>query len=154
MFKNLSIRSRLILIISTLSVLAGVLIAMGLYGINHSNSKLQTVYADRLLPIDQLSKIKAFQYENRLKIFKTFVAPAEREMAVNVIDDNLAHDKKLWAEYRATFLTQEEKILVDKFEKDKAIYTEQFVIPAQNLLKNANFDGLEKSFICACRKRH
>jgi methyl-accepting chemotaxis protein len=61
MLSNLSIRSRLILIISAMSFLAVALSGLGLFGIQYSNDRLQTVYVDRLVPLKDL-KIIADMY--------------------------------------------------------------------------------------------
>ncbi|MDD2864917.1 MAG: MCP four helix bundle domain-containing protein, partial [Methylococcales bacterium] len=117
MFNNLSIRSRLILIISSLSILAIVLSGIGLVGIHYSNNGLQSIYKDRLMPVSQLSEIRTLQLTSRLKVNAGFVFDSAEENEKNTLEikENMAKAASLWKDYTATILTPEEKILAEKF---------------------------------------
>lgn len=67
MFNNFSIRSRLILIISIMSALAVILTSVGLFGIHYSNSGLQTIYNERLIPVTQLKLTARFSVKSQCK---------------------------------------------------------------------------------------
>ena len=56
MFTNTSIKFRLMFVISILSMLMIGIGALGLYGFNHSNEGLKSVYEDRTVPSVQLRK--------------------------------------------------------------------------------------------------
>jgi methyl-accepting chemotaxis protein len=127
-----------------MSILSVVLTSVGLFGIRHSNASLQAVYADRLIPVNQLGLIKANLYQNRLRVFKTMILPNERELSIQIMEENLDEAKKIWDEYQSTTFTTEEKVLADKFIADRALYIQEFIAPAVKFLKASNFDELEK----------
>ena len=57
MFTDTTIKFRLVFVLSILSMLMIGIGAMGLYGFNHSNDGLKTVYEDRTVPAVQMGKI-------------------------------------------------------------------------------------------------
>ena len=147
MFNNLSIRSRLMLILCAMSVLAISLSTIGLVGIKFSNSSLQTVYIDRLVPTSQLTQIKTMQLDSRLKVANSVIFPDEAEKNIVAINENMTEIKKLWESYMATYLTPEETILANKFAEDRKTYREQALLPALALIKSGDRAGLEKLII-------
>ncbi len=146
MFNNFSIHSRLISIISAMSILAIVLSAVGLFGIKYSNDNLQAIYKDRLVPVTQLSEIKALEIESRLKVNAGFVFDSveENERNTLAIKENIVKVDNLWKDYMATYLTPEEKILADKFFKDNEKYNNQALLPATPLIKANETEILKK----------
>ncbi len=147
MFNNLSIRSRLMLILGAMSILAISLSTIGLIGIKFSNSSLQTVYIDRLVPSSQLTQIKNRLLDNRLKTANSVIFPDEAEKNTVVINENTAEINKLWESYMATYLTPEETILANQFAEDRKAYNEQALLPAIAFIKAGNKAELEKLII-------
>lgn len=113
---NLSIKSRLIFMIGLLSVL---LIGVGSYGLanlSESNASLKTVYEDRVIALGQLD-----QYARRLLRANWYLAlaasdDAKRSEQAGELRDALKQAKDVWAEYKATYLTDEEKALAQQLE--------------------------------------
>jgi len=67
-FKDMSIKTRLIVIIAVLSALLLGIGILGLYGINKSNEGVRTVYEDRTIALGQISEIQERLLSNRLDI--------------------------------------------------------------------------------------
>ncbi len=61
MFNNMTIKSRLMFVISMLSLLLVGIGSLGLYGINQSNAGLKSVYEDRTVTAVMLGKILKLQ---------------------------------------------------------------------------------------------
>ncbi|MEP6606182.1 MAG: Tar ligand binding domain-containing protein, partial [Nitrosospira sp.] len=59
MFKNLTIRSRLIFILSFLVVFLLVIEMLGLFGMSSAIGGLKTVYHDRAIPLKQVADIES-----------------------------------------------------------------------------------------------
>uniref|UniRef100_UPI0035B3CBC8 Tar ligand binding domain-containing protein n=1 Tax=Nitrosomonas sp. TaxID=42353 RepID=UPI0035B3CBC8 len=57
MFNNMTIKSRLVLVIGILSVLLAGVGGLGLYGIDQSNGNLKTVYEDRTVVLGDLNTV-------------------------------------------------------------------------------------------------
>ncbi len=148
MLNNLSIRARLLLIIGVMSALSVVLVTIGLIGIKYSNDNLSTVYADRLLPVNQLSEIKARQLDSRLRINSSIIFPEDDEKTLAQLNENITEIVKLWEAYKGTVLVMpEESALAEKFEAARKNYREQAVLPAIELIKKGNTDETQKLIV-------
>jgi len=142
MFNNLTIKIRLLLIVAFSAVLAITLGALGLVGMQKTNAGLKTVYLDRAVPLADLSEIKARQLDTRLKIAHIFVFPDEKDRNLKIINDNTSVINNVWSEYMQTYLTDEEKILADKFTIVRDRYLSEGVNPAIELIKTGDKEKL------------
>ncbi len=147
MFNNFSIRTRLIFIIGSMSVLAIVLSAIGLFGMKYANDNLHTVYVDRLIPSSQLAQIKAYQYVNRLKIVNSIVFPEETEKNILAVQDNAKEIARIFDAYMDSSLTVNEKILADNFSTNRKKFRDEALFPALELMKAGNSIELRKHII-------
>jgi methyl-accepting chemotaxis protein len=149
MLNNLSIRSRLILIISVMSILSVVLTTIGLVGIHFSNTGLQQIYNDRLVPSGQLAEINVLQLDSRLRVNGSLAlyAPEENEKSIAQIKENMEKVTELWNSYIKTELTPEEKILVDKFVIDRENYKNEALLPAIEFIKTGDDAELRKLIV-------
>jgi methyl-accepting chemotaxis protein len=130
-----------------MSVLAIIMSVIGLVGMRYSNSNLQSVYADRLIPVNQLSEIKARQLDNRLKIANSIAFPDEDEKNIAKIEENANEIAKIWENYTSTKLTENEKELVDSFTKNRIIFRDEALLPAIALIKSGDDALLRKHII-------
>ncbi|MGZ8258778.1 MAG: methyl-accepting chemotaxis protein [Methylotenera sp.] len=142
MFNNLTIKTRLLLIVAFSAVLAITLGMLGLVGMQKTNAGLRTVYLDRAVPLADLSEIKARQLDTRLKIAHFFVFPDEKDRNLKIINDNTAVINNVWNEYMQTYLTDEEKMLADKFTIVRDRYLSEGVNPAIELIKTGDKEKL------------
>lgn len=115
MLNNFTIKARLFLLISIMSVLAVLLSVMGLYGMKQANDGLQTVYLNRTIPLADLAEIKTRLLHNRTAVVTVFSFPEDMSVQHKKIEENVDVIITLWEGFMATNLTPEEKILTDKF---------------------------------------
>ncbi|MDH5552548.1 MAG: MCP four helix bundle domain-containing protein, partial [Nitrosomonas sp.] len=107
MFNNMTIKSRLMLVIGMLSVLLVSIGALGLYGINQSNDGLQAVYEDRTVPAVDLGTINDHWQVIRLN---AVVAANSNDTAVaqartaNTAERDV-EIQKIWSAFMLTTLT-------------------------------------------------
>lgn len=132
MFKNLTIKSRLIFVIAILSVLLVAIGVMGMLGMSKASEGLRTVYEDRTVPMGQVSDIQKLLLTNRLRIAVSMVTPTPEVIQKNTaeVEQNIAEIGKIWDAYMATTLTPEEKILADKFAADRKQFVGEGLKPA------------------------
>jgi len=138
MFKNLSIKARLVFILTFLSALLLVIGLIGLNGMSKAEAGLKTVYEDRTVPLMDLGKV--IDMANRIRTNAVIAANAAApEMAQKANADTLSMDAeidKLWAKYMATTLTVEEKVLADAFNSEWKIYQ-----TSRNVTMNRAMEG-------------
>ena len=132
MFKNLTIKTRLIFIISFLSVLLLVIGAIGLTGMSKANDGLRSVYIDRTIPLGQVDHIESKLLENRLLITAAAMDPKPDMIKENTdkVEKNIAEIGKVWDEYMASYLTPEEKKLAEKFAEDRKKFVTEGLKPS------------------------
>ncbi|MEJ2592778.1 MAG: Tar ligand binding domain-containing protein, partial [Candidatus Thiodiazotropha sp.] len=115
MFEHLTIMSRLIGVLSLLSVLLVVIGVQGVLGMRATNAGLETVYNDRLVPTGQLAHINDMMQESmrqlhlsamhdpRLPESKLHDHPITKHL--DVVKKNIAEVNDIWKAYMSTYLT-------------------------------------------------
>jgi methyl-accepting chemotaxis protein len=113
MFNHYTVKARLLLLISFMSIVAISLSFLGLYVTKQANDGLKTVYADRVIPLRDL-KIIADMYAVNIvdTTHKVRNGNISWEMAIKNVDDAEKTINQKWDAYLATFLIKEEKDLV------------------------------------------
>ena len=139
---KLTLKTRLLILAVGGSFLLVLFGAAGLYGMNASNAGLQSVYADRLIPVGQISGILERVMDNRLQLLHALRAPAPDTVrhSTEIVEKNMAEIARLWQEYLATYLTPEEKRLADKWGADRARFVSEGLKPAVAALNAGKID--------------
>ncbi len=146
MFKNLSIKARLIAILSFMAILLLGIGIMGLHGMVKTKAGLKSVYEDRTIPLGQVGEIQALLLENRLALAVAQITPTPEVIAESIakIESNSAEIGKLWDAYMATYLTPEEKILADKFTEDRKQFLAEGLKPAVAALRANDIETVKQ----------
>ncbi len=126
MFNNMTIKSRLILVISLLSVLLIGIGSFGIYGLHHTNDAFKGVYDDRTVPLGELGTIIDRMQRVRLNAIIASYARKpeivkERQTMTDQRDTEIA---TAWQKYLVTNMTPVEKTLIENFNHEWKIYTE------------------------------
>jgi methyl-accepting chemotaxis protein len=124
MFKNLSIKARLISVMGFLSILLVGMSAWGLYGIHQSNAGLKTVYLDRTVPAVDLATINdiwEMVRKNAIAVANTKDAAFAKTKAEETMQ-TIKRAEGIWAKYMQTELTAEEERLAKKKLELHAVY--------------------------------
>ncbi|MDZ7596577.1 MAG: MCP four helix bundle domain-containing protein, partial [Thiobacillus sp.] len=117
MFTDLSIKARLVFILTFLSVLLLVIGIIGLNGMSKTEAGLKTVYEDRTIPLFDLGLV--LDMVNRIRTHAVIAASAtEPAVAQQQNADTLVLDAEIetiWTKYMGTVLTPDEEKLADAF---------------------------------------
>ncbi|MEO8024430.1 Tar ligand binding domain-containing protein, partial [Polaromonas sp.] len=134
---NLKISTRLIILISVLSVFLMAIGGIGFFGIGASNDALRSVYADRTVPAGQLGDIGARQISNELLLTEALLNPAPDVVAskIALVEANIAAITKSWDAYMLTTLTKEEAALAKVFTEERKKFAEEGLKPALAALR-------------------
>jgi methyl-accepting chemotaxis protein len=132
MFKNLTIKARLIFVLSFLSLMILGIGVLGLWGLNQANEAARTIYEDRLIPLGQIDEIQALILANRLAISNAVLTPTEDVIRRNtrLVEDNIRRITVVWDDYMKTYLTVEEERLADQFAEDRGRFVSDGLRPA------------------------
>ena len=126
MFNNMTIKSRLVLVIGMLSILLIGVGSLGIYGLNQTNDSFRGVYEDRAVPLGDLGFVLDRMQRVRLN---TVMASYAEDAAItkerkSLSDQRLAEVATTWQKYMATTLTPAESTLVDSFNQQWKTFLE------------------------------
>ncbi len=119
-FNNLKVAYKVLLSCLVFILLILIVSLQGIRNINTMGSAFDSFYADRFVPLRQLSHIMRNFLQIRGNMREEFIAAGKGDWAIveesKKQSKELAEDyKKTWEEYRATYLTPEEKKLGDEW---------------------------------------
>ncbi len=154
--KSLTIRARLIVLLSSMSLTLVIIGAMGIYGMSQNNHGLLNVYEHRTVPMGQIANIRNLLTRNRMLALNAANEPTADVIAESArhIDQNVQQVTRLWNEYTANDLSAEERALADEFESARRVFLERGLTSAMTALQagrleegiNTAFDVMEPAF--------
>ena len=142
MLKNLSIKARLIFVVSFLSVLLAIFGMVGLVSLQKTNTDLKSLYEDRVVSLIQLGQVTDAIDAGRYTISTAIVGDSgEIDKGMDNLEKALKEGDKVWKEYLATYLTPEEAKLAEQFTAQQKKFVAEGVKPALEALHNRDFQG-------------
>ncbi|RJF98174.1 methyl-accepting chemotaxis protein [Noviherbaspirillum saxi] len=130
MFKNVTIKARLIFIIVLLSVVSTLIGAVGMRNLNTTNEALETVYNDRLVATGQLSEVLSLIQQSQGALSKSVSGNPEQFPAmIEEVEKRIEAITGIWNSYMATYLTPEEKLLAKTFADNRKKFVEEGLRP-------------------------
>ncbi len=137
-FRNSSIKTRIISVISLLSLLFLAASTSGLYNVNQSNNALKTVYENNEVPLYQISSIQKLLLQNRILITSCLVETASIETNTAQVEKNIVTITELWKAYSSRTLSPEEKALADTFAENRKQFVQQGLLASISALRAGN----------------
>ena len=146
MFQNLTVKTRLVSLISLMTFIVLALTISNLYSLLQTKQSLQNV-SDRTVPLAALASIKSLQLDNRLKLANTINDPTEITRSLEKIAQNRASITEIWKDYTSKEHTPEEEILISKFVEARKNYAEKALDPTIELLKKGETETAQQLII-------
>jgi methyl-accepting chemotaxis protein len=143
---NLTIKARLIIVISLLSVLLIIIGSYGMIGMSQTKEALRTVYENRTIPTGELGDIKVRLLHIRTAIVTGISYKAEVPKQHEEIEQDIAAINKTWQAYTATNLSSDEKKLADVFAGEFTACLDNGVKPVMALQQAQNWSEAEKFY--------
>ena len=144
MFKNIKIGTRLYLMVGFMSILLIGIGILGLRSAKHAIDGLDTVYKDRVVPLEQLKIISDMYAVNIVDTsHKTRNGNLKWEEGRKNVDEAVKTIAAKWKEYLATTLVEEEKKMVDEITPLMKT-ADAAVEKLSGILKKEDMDGLAK----------
>ncbi|MDO9114402.1 MAG: HAMP domain-containing methyl-accepting chemotaxis protein [Polaromonas sp.] len=161
MIKTKYVATRLYILVSLLSAIMLVVGVTGLKGMSGAVSGLETVYADRTVPLIDLGNIqrqlmnsysdilRAYQHNPAYDLSKMHDHPVSEH--TKRIQGNLAEIDSLWTKYMATYLTPREKELALAYKSAYDLYMAEVILPALQALDKEDY-STQVEFLKGARK--
>jgi PAS domain S-box-containing protein len=150
-----TLKTRLTTLIAGQAIFMVIIGSVGILATQHSNTRMKSIYDDRAVPLAQLFEINDRMKDNTTILFDAAVdARAGKPIgdAPARIAANIEANTKIWADYRATYLTPEEKAVGDAFAAERQDYVENGIKAGVALLEGHKFDELERLLIGKARE--
>ena len=146
MLRNLSIRLRLSLASAILVALLALLGGGGLLSLHLTEASMKTIYDDRVVPLVQLGQVDRSMSASRLGLEHAVVAsvPDKATELLAGVAEQMHKGDKVWAEYMATYLTPEEKVLAEKYIKERGEYVERALKPIAEAVRARNMKEAQR----------
>src|SRR4051812_14719189 len=154
MFKNLTIKARLIGVLGFLALLLAILGVLGLSGMSRTNDGLRTVYEDRTVPMKDLAEIDRSLSVNRILVANALLSdsPDTMKTSADKMQETIGKADKAWQTYSSTFLTPDEKKLADTFTADRAALVKGALQPAIAAMRAGDAQALKTLYNGDLRK--
>lgn len=145
MLNNMKVAIRLVILAGTLIVLMLVIGIMGISGMRAANLGMQTVYNDRVVPMQQLKQVidgyNLLLIVNTQKVLRGIITP---EAAQKSAYEGLPKIAKVWQNYLATYLNEAEVAQVSEVKPllknaDALIANLQRLYAAKDILAIGDF---------------
>jgi methyl-accepting chemotaxis protein-1 (serine sensor receptor) len=136
MLKNLTIKTRLTLM---LAFLAGELIfgaAVGIYNLGAANDAMKTMYEDHVVAMGELDTVVRLLNVNQLDVARALTAgPAQVARLMDDVEENMARVSTTWERFAATVDTPEARRLAGQFAEARRAFVGQALAPAVAALR-------------------
>ncbi len=139
---QLKIATRLIVLLTLMSLLMAGIGVIGQWGMRSINAAFDSVYTNRMEPVGELAEVQRLVLRNRLEATTALADPRPeviaRELASMAKNTDEINDS--WKKYISTELTSEEAKLVQQFEAARNRFTSEGLRPMQEALRTGNLD--------------
>lgn len=116
----------------------------GIYGMEKTTESLRAVYEDRTIPTGQLGELDGMLFTTMLNLGLVAAGDEKSPEFIREIEAIIPKMSEIWDAYMATHLTPEEKIIAERYVKEKEAYIEQGLKPALALAKSGQRAELAK----------
>ena len=144
MLSNMTIKMRLILLVVILLALSMLIGGLGMYATSHANAGMTDMYDNSLVPIVQLNDIARKNLRNRIAIANAVIQPEHIAEDIKEIEENRAVIQKLWDTYMKIPLTENDKVLAEKFAAARMKFVEEGIKPAIAAMQAGNTDEIKR----------
>jgi methyl-accepting chemotaxis protein len=130
MWKNVTIKTRLIFVIVLLGLELIVGAVVGLVSLSYANQDMNSMYEDRLVALGQLDKVVRGLEKNEVAAARLVSVDAAQVPALLAeVDRNNAVIGDQWKAYMATYLTPDEARMAKDFDQARARFLDEALVP-------------------------
>lgn len=151
MLSDMKIKTRLIAMLLLLLLFQLVIAGIDYYASSRTLSSLNEMFNDRFVPVEQLNQIARKTLRNRVAIANGIIQPDGTDKYIQEIDENRTEINRLWDAYMATYLTEEEKVLAQKYAAAREKFVEEGIRPAVAAMKAHDAEALKRIQVQAIR---
>jgi len=140
-----TMKARLTTLVTVLVTFMTVIGVTGMVATHSSNATVKSIYEDRTLPLAQLFNINDRMKDNTVALYEGLGngrAGKPTGDTIARVSANVDAITKDWADYMATYLTPEEKIVAEAFAPKRKAYLDNGIQAGLALLSSGKYDQL------------
>lgn len=143
---NLTIRTKLIVLIAFASLIMLVISTAGLWGTHSAQQAAESIYKNRLVAIQMLNDMRNFQNQIRLLLLRARLETDAFEIMAltDSVRSNIFKIEQLLIAYNELKPVGEEKKLLDEFVAERVNFGKTGVLPMIDLLQAEKFSEVDK----------
>ncbi len=143
---NLTIRTKLIVLIAFASLIMLVISAAGLWGTHSTQKAAESIYKDRLVAIQTLNDMRNHQNQIRLLLLRARLETDVFEIVAltDKVSSSIFKIEQLITAYNKSNPAGEEKKLLDDFVEARVTFGKTGVLPMIDLLQAEKFSAVDK----------
>ncbi|HEY0845769.1 MAG TPA: methyl-accepting chemotaxis protein [Noviherbaspirillum sp.] len=154
MFKNITIKSRLLFAMGFLCLVLIGLGGIGLASLHSTNGSMRTLYEGRVLPMERLNQIATSTYTTRSAIAESVDASMSTIAdEIDRIEKRIQRETAILDTYLTSGLSEEEKRLAEQLVQARKAYYEEGVKPALAAMRLQDTDKAGELIKGAMRER-
>ena len=154
MLKNLSIKSRLTFVMGFLCIVLIALGSIGLASLHTTNASLQSLYEDRVLPMERMNQITNSMHSTRTAVAESLDSSMSSLAAeIEQIEKRIQQEDAILDHYLASNLSAEEKQLANQFLAARQAYFNDGIKPALAALRVQDTDKASELMKGVMRER-
>ncbi|WP_194711340.1 methyl-accepting chemotaxis protein [Noviherbaspirillum soli] len=131
MFQNITIKSRLIFVLSFLCLQLVVGGVIGIVSLKFANDDMEMLYRERLLAIGEINGVAGLMNRNQILLARAMTADSAKVGGLmSELEANRKEADALWAAYTKTPKKPAEQKLADQFAAARKAYLDDGLVPA------------------------
>ena len=145
-FKDISIKSRLTIVLAFLLVLMLSIGVLGIAGMRSSNESLRGVYENNTMSLAQMDTILRALSRNRIAVLNALAINSEENVRARIeqVLENKTLIDKTWDAYYSKPHSAEEKKLADEFLQTRTAFVKEGLLPAVAALRSRDFGEVRR----------
>ncbi|NNM80779.1 MAG: methyl-accepting chemotaxis protein [Gallionella sp.] len=147
MLSDMKIGSRLTALLTLLLAMLLLVGGMSIYMLAEANSKMESMYQDRLVAVDALHRINELNLVIRTALAGSYVTPEIANKNKEEIAESIAEIGKYWDVFLATHATPEQVELANKVVAARKKYRDEGIAPAIAAMKIGDMAQLKKLIV-------
>jgi methyl-accepting chemotaxis protein len=142
MFKNLTIKARLIALLALLCSLLTAIGILGIYGMGASNAGLRTVYDDRTVPIGLIATVIELVMEQQALVLDAVNNPTSEVIRINAgqVQRNIETITGIYQGYLATTLNADEQRMAENWAAVRRHFEENGLRATMEMLQRGEIE--------------
>lgn len=140
-FRNLKIGHRLGLQISFLGLLLVAMAALGFIVLTGVESRLEHIYASRIIPIERVAAVQRDTLENRALLLEAVMHDkADPKAKIDKVKSKIELITENWRGAKTTMTSETEMLLIQEYETARNNFGASNILPTIDALKTGDFE--------------